>query len=173
MNLIINDFLAFTVVKFSKPQKSSHFLHLLYERKYIFTCVNPGQHLIFTLPWGKSVFSGRGRYALTHAYAAHCYSIYNREVFVSVCVFYLLCKLFVRICSCYIFCDDYSLKGTLARDFLLFFFFIKSNRLVYDSYPQLVSNIKSNLPRYSNYSSLCVDSVNAELIFCFKLHKDC
>jgi hypothetical protein len=40
-----------------------------------------------------------------------------------------------------------------------------------DSYPKFVLNIKLNLPKYSNYLSLSVDSVNAELIFCFKLHK--
>jgi hypothetical protein len=40
-----------------------------------------------------------------------------------------------------------------------------------DSYPKFASNIKSNSQGYLNYSSLCVDSVNAELIFCFKLHK--
>ncbi len=30
--------------------------------------------------------------------------------------------------------------------------------------------MKLNSTRYTNYSSLCVDSVNAELIFCFKLY---
>ncbi len=40
-----------------------------------------------------------------------------------------------------------------------------------DSNPKFVMNKKSNSPRYSNYSSLCVDSVKAELIFSLKLHK--
>ncbi len=43
------------------------------------------------------------------------------------------------------------IKGTLARDFLLFF------------------HISSNLLRYSKHLKLCIDSFNAELIFCFKL----
>jgi hypothetical protein len=42
---------------------------------------------------------------------------------------------------------------------------LKSTRLVHDSYPKFVSKRKSNLPRYSSYSSLCVDSVHAEVIF--------
>jgi hypothetical protein len=33
------------------------------------------------------------------------------------------------------------------------------------SYPKFVLNTKSNLPRYLNYSSLRVDSVNVELVF--------
>ncbi len=41
-----------------------------------------------------------------------------------------------------------------------------------ESYPKFVLNIKSSSPRYSNYLSLCIDSVNAELIFCFKPHKN-
>ncbi len=66
------------------------------------------------------------------------------------------------------------LKGTLAWDFLLLFFFpSKAPTWSPDSYPKFVYNIKVNLPRYSNYSSLCVDSVNAELIFCCKLYKNC
>jgi hypothetical protein len=70
-------------------------------------------------------------------------------------------------------CPVPSLKGTLARDFLLLFFSSKATTWSPDSYPKFISNIKSNSPRYSNYSALCVDSVNAELIFCFKLYKNC
>jgi hypothetical protein len=65
------------------------------------------------------------------------------------------------------------LKGTLARDFCLLFFSSKTPTWSTDSYPKFFWNIKSNSPRYSNYSSLCVDSVNAELFFCFKLCKNC
>jgi hypothetical protein len=53
---------------------------------------------------------------------------------------------------------------------LLFFFSSKAPTQSPDSYPKFVSNIKSNSPRYSNYSSLCVDSYKEEVIFCFKLH---
>jgi hypothetical protein len=45
-----------------------------------------------------------------------------------------------------------------------------SSKYTPDSYPKIVLNIKSNSMRYSNYSSLCVDSVNEELMFCFKLY---
>ncbi len=67
-----------------------------------------------------------------------------------------------------------SLKDTFAPDFwILFFFSSKAPTWSPDSYPELVSNVKSNSLRYSNYSSLCVDSVNVKLIFCFKLYKNC
>jgi hypothetical protein len=64
-----------------------------------------------------------------------------------------------------------DVKGILARDFLLLFYFSsKAPIWSHDSYPKFVSNIKSNSPRYSNYSSFCVDSINAELIFCLLIH---
>ncbi len=51
----------------------------------------------------------------------------------------------------------------------IFYLFFSSKAPTWSpySYPKFVSNIKSNSPRYSNYLSLGVDSVNAELIFCF------
>jgi hypothetical protein len=56
------------------------------------------------------------------------------------------------------------LKGT--PDFLTSdFFSSKAPTRSPDSYPKFISNIKSNSPRYSNYSSLCFDSVNVELFF--------
>jgi hypothetical protein len=57
------------------------------------------------------------------------------------------------------------LKGTLVQDFLLPFFPSKVPTWSPDSYPKLIWKIKSNLMRYSNYSSLCVDSVIAGLNF--------
>ncbi len=65
------------------------------------------------------------------------------------------------------------LKVHLHEIFDFCFFSSKAPTWSPDSYPKFVSNIKSNSPRYSIYSSLCVDSVNAELIFCFKLFKNC
>jgi hypothetical protein len=62
------------------------------------------------------------------------------------------------------------LKGTLARNFWLLFFSSKAPSRSPNSCPKFVSTIKSNSQRYSNYSSLSVDSVNLELIFCFTLH---
>jgi hypothetical protein len=57
------------------------------------------------------------------------------------------------------------LKVHLHKIFDFCFFFIKAPTRCSDSYPKFVSNIKSNSPRYLNYSSLCVDSINVELIF--------
>jgi hypothetical protein len=65
------------------------------------------------------------------------------------------------------------LKVHLHEIFDFCFFSSKAPTWSPDSYPKFVSNIKSNSPRYSNYSSLCVDSFNTELIFCFKLYKNC
>jgi hypothetical protein len=62
------------------------------------------------------------------------------------------------------------LKVHCTRFLTSVFFSSKAPTWSPDSYPKFVLNIKSNLPRYSNYLSLCVDSVNAELIFCFKLY---
>ncbi len=64
-----------------------------------------------------------------------------------------------------------DLKVHLHEIFDFCFFPSKAPTWSPDLYPKFVSIIKSNPPRYSNYSSLCVDSVNAELIFCFKLIK--
>ncbi len=50
------------------------------------------------------------------------------------------------------------------------FFISKASTRSPVSYPKFVLVIKSNSLKYLNYSSLCVDSVNVELIFCFKLH---
>ncbi len=58
-----------------------------------------------------------------------------------------------------------ALKVHLHEIFYFCFFPSKGPTWSPDSYPKFVSNIKANSPRYSNYSSLCVDSVNAELIF--------
>jgi hypothetical protein len=58
-----------------------------------------------------------------------------------------------------------GLKVHLHEIFDFFFFSSKAPTRSPDSYPKFVSNIKSNSPRYSNYSSLCVDSVNVELFF--------
>ncbi len=69
-------------------------------------------------------------------------------------------------------CTSMKNRGARKRAIFYFCFFIKSTHLVPWSYPTFVLNIKSNSPRYSNYSSLCVDSVNAKLIFCFKIHKN-
>ncbi len=55
-------------------------------------------------------------------------------------------------------------KGALARNFWLFFS-SKAPARSSDSYPKFVSTIKLNSPRYSNYSSLCFESVNVDLIF--------
>jgi hypothetical protein len=66
--------------------------------------------------------------------------------------------------------DNLYLKVHLHEIFCFCFFSSKAPNRSPDSYPKFVLNIKSNSPRYSNYSSLCVDSVNVELIFCFKLH---
>jgi hypothetical protein len=75
---------------------------------------------------------------------------------------------------CENFWKKLELKGTLARDFwLLFFFSSKAPTWSPDSHPKFVSNINLNSLRYSNYSSLCVDWLNAELIFCFKLYENC
>ncbi len=58
------------------------------------------------------------------------------------------------------------------HEIFYFFFSSKAANWSLDSYPKFVFNIISNSPRYSNYSALCVDSVNAELIFCFNLYKN-
>ncbi len=65
------------------------------------------------------------------------------------------------------------LKVHLHEIFYSCFFSSKAPTWSPDSNPKFISNIKSNSPRYSNHLSLCVDSVNAELIFCFKLYKNC
>ncbi len=57
------------------------------------------------------------------------------------------------------------LKVHLHKIFDFCFFSSKALTRSPDSYPKFVSNVKSNSPRYSNYSSLCVDSVNVELFF--------
>jgi hypothetical protein len=62
-----------------------------------------------------------------------------------------------------------TLKVHLHEIFDFCFFSSKTPTWSPDSYPKFVSNLKSNSPRYSNYSSLCVDSVNAELNSCFML----
>ncbi len=61
--------------------------------------------------------------------------------------------------------DSVALKVHLHEIFDFCFFSSKTPTWSPDSYPKFVSNIKSNSTRYSNYSSLCVDSVNAELFF--------
>ncbi len=62
------------------------------------------------------------------------------------------------------------LKVNLHQIFYFCFFSIKSPHSVPWFIPYFVLNIKSKSPRYSNHLSLCVDSVNMELIFSFKLH---
>ncbi len=61
-------------------------------------------------------------------------------------------------------------RYTCTRFFTSVFFF-SSKAPTPDSYPNFVLDLKLNLLRYSNYLSFCIDSVNAELIFCIKLHK--
>jgi hypothetical protein len=62
---------------------------------------------------------------------------------------------------------DCYLKGLLHEIF--YFFSSKAPILSPDSYPKFILNLKSNSPRYSNYLSLCIDSVNILLQASYKL----
>ncbi len=54
------------------------------------------------------------------------------------------------------------LKVHLHEIFYFCFFSSKAPTWSSDSYPKFVSNITSISPRYSHYSSLCIDSVDVE-----------
>ncbi len=92
----------------------------------------------------------------------------NTVVFLTIMLYVLFTRCWLLF---YVKFENFALqlKVHLHEIFYFCFFSLKAPTWSPDSYLKFVSNIKSNLPRYSNYSSLCVDSVNAELIFCFKL----
>jgi hypothetical protein len=90
--------------------------------------------------------------------------LYNRNLHVHAaapyCMSKVACPFFMSILHVHVSC--LCLKVHLHEIFDLWFFSSKEPTWSPDSYPKFVSNIMSNSPRYSKYSTLRVDSVHGE-----------